>query len=283
MRVHTIFVLVLLSVLASGCANLPVPEAANGGSNKADQAGDADKSDGQVADVNKSESLVRLADDIEAHGGNDTALKLYQQAVAVSGNAPDANVRLGDAYMRADQIKPAIEAYRAALIKEPSDDNALLGLGAALVRRGLLDEGLADLAKAAPSLNTGMAYNRLGVAQIMAGHFADAQDSFEKGRAVAPDDLDIATNLALAAALAGDADKAATLAHEIAQSPAAEERHRRDLVVVLGLIGRSGDEMRAVAPELSQHEFAALLKHAEAIRGMKDPKTRAKALGMMRR
>jgi len=269
MRVDSIFLLALVAGLVSGCANLAaLPETANAG--KADQAAEVDKSEG-------------LAKDLEAHGQHDAAIKLYQQTVALSGNAPDANVRLGDACMRANRIEPAINAYRAALIRDPGNNDALLGLGAALVQHGSLDEGLADLAKAAPRVNTGAAYNRLGVAQIMVGQFADAQNTFEKGRAVAPNDLDIVTNLALAAALAGDADNATALVHEIVQSPAAEERHRRNVVLVLGLIGRSRDEARAAAPpELSQHEITVLLKRAEAIRAMSDPKARAKALGMMK-
>jgi len=250
------------------------PVAAQGNAGKADQADEGDK----------SKSLVSLAEDIEAHGEHDTAIKLYQQSVALSGDAPDANVRLGDACLRANRITLAIKAYRAALTKDPNNDDALLGLGTALVQHGSLDEGLADLAKAAPRVNTGAAYNRLGVAQTQDGQFAKAQDTFKKGRAIAPDDLDIATNLALAAALDNKADDAAALAHEIVQSPAAEERHRRNLVIALGLIGRSPDEARAVAPpELPQHEITALLKRAKAIRGMSNPKARAKALGTMTR
>ena len=252
-------------------------EATQSNAGKADQANEGDKSN----------SLVSLAEDIEAHSEHDdavnTAITLYQQTVALSGDAPDANVRLGDACMRANRITQAIKAYRAALIKDPNNNDALLGLGAALVQRGAIDEGLADLAKAAPRVNTGTAYNRLGVAQMMVGQFAKAQNTFNKGRTVAPNDLDIATNFALAAALAGKADDAAALVQEIVQSPAAEERHRRNLVIALVLIGRSDDEARAAAPpELPQQEITALLERAKAIRNMSDPKARAKALGIMK-
>jgi Flp pilus assembly protein TadD len=282
MRVHLILV-VLLSGPVGGCANVAMLNASNSIDGKADQKAGQAADNVDKPDTDKSTGLVRLAKDIEAHGESDTAIKLYQQTVALSGNAPDANVRLGEAYMRANRIKPAMDAYRAALVKDPDDNDALLGLGAALVQSGSVDEGLADLAKAAPNVGTAAAYNRLGVAQMMVGQFANAQASFEKGRALSPDDLDIATNLALAAALGGEAEKAAALAREIAQSPAAQDRHRRNLIIALGIIGRSRDEARTVAPPgLSQHELAALLKHAETIREASDPKVRAKALGMMR-
>jgi Flp pilus assembly protein TadD len=236
----------------------------------------------QSRGTDRSEELVHLARDIEANGGDETALELYREAVELSGGAPAANVRLGDAYSRAKKLDRAIQAYRAALAKDANDADALLGLGTALTRQGAAEKGLAALAKAAPHVNTGAAYNRLGVAQTMAGQFSDAQATFEKALAIQSDDLDIATNLALAAALADESQRAAEMTHKIAQSPAVQPVHRRNLVIVLGIIGRSADEARAVAPaDLSQGEFEKLFGRATAIRRIADPKTRARVLGTM--
>jgi Tfp pilus assembly protein PilF len=237
----------------------------------------------QESGSDRSQELIQLARDIEVNGGDgETALALYREAVAVSGRTAAAYVRLGDAYLRAKKLSAAIQAYRAALAKEPDDADALLGLGTALVQQGALEKGLAALAKAAPHVNTGAAYNRLGVAQTIAGQFSDAQATFEKGLAVQPDDLDIATNLALAAALAGQSERAAELTGQIAQSPTVQAAHRRNLVIVLGIIGRSAGDARTVAPsELSQRDFEELFGHAASIRRIADPKARARALGTM--
>jgi Flp pilus assembly protein TadD len=236
----------------------------------------------QQPGTDRSQELVQLARDIEANGGGETALELYREAVAVSGGTPAANVRLGDAYLRAKKLDGAIQAYRAALAKDADDAGALLGLGTALMRQGAAEKGLAALAKAAPQVNTGAAYNRLGVAQTIAGQFSDAQATFEKALTIQPDDLDIATNLALAAALAGQSERAAELTDKIARSPTVQPVHRRNLVIVLGLIGRSADDARAVAPpELSQGEFEKLFGRAASIRRIADPKTRARVLGTM--
>jgi Flp pilus assembly protein TadD len=228
------------------------------------------------------DDLFNLARDVEANGGGETALALYREAVDRSGNTPAAYVQLGDAYMRANMLGKAVEAYRAALAKEPDNADALLGLGTVLVRQGALQNGLTALKKAAPLVNTGRAYNRLGVTQTMAGEFSEAQKTFEKGLAVAPDDLDIATNLALAEALAGKSDDAATLAGQIARSPSVKPVHRRNLVIVLGIIGRSADDARTVAPaDIPKTEFEALFGRAASIRRIADPKARARALGTM--
>jgi Flp pilus assembly protein TadD len=236
----------------------------------------------QQSGKDRSEELVHLARDIEANGGGETALELYREAVALSGGTPDANVRLGDAYLRARKLDGAIQAYRAALAKDADNADALLGLGTALTRQGAAEKGLAALAKAAPHVNTSAAYNRLGVAQTIAGHFSDAQATFEKALAIRSDDLDIATNLALAAALAGQSEKAAELTDRIARSPAVQPLHRRNLVIVLGIIGRSADDARTVAPaDISQGEFEKLFGRAASIRRIADPKTRARVLGTM--
>lgn len=261
-----LIVILLLAGLA-GCATLPESPLAK---------------DSQETGTDKSEELVHLARDIEANGGGETALALYREAVAQSGRTAAAYVRLGDAYLRAKKLGGAIQAYRAALAKDPEDADALLGLGTALARQGALENGLAALAKAAPRVNTGAAYNRLGVTQTIAGRFSEAQATFEKGLTVAPDDLDIATNLALAAALAGQSERAAELTGAIARSPTVQPFHRRNLVIVLGIIGRSADDARTVAPaELSQSEFEELLGRAASIRRIADPKARARALGTM--
>jgi Flp pilus assembly protein TadD len=234
------------------------------------------------AGAGEYEELIRLAHDVEAHGSPDTAFVLYHQAVTVSGRSPAAYVELGGAYLRAEKFTKAIEAYRAALAINPDDAEAQLSLGTALVQHGKLQEGIAMLTKAAPLVNTGAAYNRLGVAQTMAGKFQAAQDAFEKGLRVANGDLDIATNLALAAALAENTDKAAKLTAQIATTPGAKPLHRRNLVIVLGIIGKSSQDARAVAPDgLSQSDFNALFSRAAAIRRITDPAARAHALGTL--
>lgn len=253
----------LLGGLA-GCATLPAVPDSDGG-------------------IDKLVELGRLARDIEVNGGDsETALTLYREAVTVSGRSPAAYVQLGDAYLRAERLKQAIDAYRAALAKNPDDADAQLGLGTVLVRQGAHQKGLAALVKAAPLVNTSVAYNRLGVTQTMAGQFPEAQATFEKGLSLEPEDLDIKTNLALAQALAGESEKAATQIEVIARSPDVKPVHRRNLVIILGLIGESKRDARAVAPaDMPQPEFEALFGRAASIRHFTDPKARARALGTL--
>ncbi|MGX8010094.1 tetratricopeptide repeat protein [Mesorhizobium sp. ORM8.1] len=68
----------------------------------------------------------------------------------------------------------AAQAYRGALAKAPDNEAAMLGLGSAMIESGDVEVGVRALAQAAPMVNTSKAYNRLGVAQTLAGQFEKA-------------------------------------------------------------------------------------------------------------
>jgi Flp pilus assembly protein TadD len=257
MRAPCILSLMLAAALLTACANGPDSEVA-------------------ASKIDPGDGLLRLAADIEAHGQDAAALSLYQRAATASGATPRAYVQLGDASLRAGQIGPAINAYRTALSKAPDDAEALFGLGSALIRQGKAEEALDALAQAAPIVKTAAAYDRLGIAQTLAGRLPEAQASFESGLALAPNDLD---NWALAAALDGKDNAAVEKMRQVVQSPAADVRHRRNFVVLLGIIGRT-EEARAAAPVgVSPRELRGLLDRAASIRAMATIKARAKALG----
>ena len=249
----------LLGFLLSGCATF------------LEAMTSAEKPDGM-------DGLMRVASDIEAQGQMAAALPIYERAAATSSSAA-SQLRLADAYLRAGKTQQAIAAYRAALVAAPDNPDALLGLGTALVRAGDPDAAVVALAKVAPIVNTMTAYNRLGVAQTLAGRFAQAQESFDAASALAPDDLDIRTNLALAAALDGQEAKAIEATRAVVASPGAEARHRRNLMIVFGLLGRAAEGRAAAPKELSADEVKRLLARASAIRAIGDAKARAKALG----
>ena len=74
----------------------------------------------------------------------------------------------------------------------------MLGLGSAMMETGDIDAGMRALAQAAPLVNTSSAYNRLGVAQTFAGQTGQAQATFAQALKLAPGDLDVESNMALA-------------------------------------------------------------------------------------
>jgi Flp pilus assembly protein TadD len=230
----------------------------------------------------QAETLIKLAKDIEARGkSKKTALRLYERAVEASGDAPEVVVKLAEAYMRAGYRTQALRAYNAILADNRANAKVLLTVGTALVKAGDTPHGLPALKKSAASLRSFTAYSRLGVAYILSGQFKEARKTLEIAHNLAPDDPNVATNLALVLALSGEHDKAATQMQEVVKSNNADSSHWRNYVLVLAIAGRE-DQARTAAgsrvPEKAVHE---LMKRAQAIRSLKTPKARAKVLGFI--
>jgi Flp pilus assembly protein TadD len=229
-------------------------------------------------DPGRSEGMLRLAADLEGRGEKGTALTFYERAAAASNGDPGIHMKVGDAFVRLGYPANAANAYRVVLAKDPENGRALLGVGTALARGGEVEQGLAYLARAAPIVNTASAYDRLGLAHVMAGQPREALASFEQAHSIDKGDIDISTNLALAAALAGQHDKAINLMKTVARRPDAGPQHMRNLVLVMGIAGK-GAEAKTAAKDLPPETVDALLDQAASIRGMSSAKARALALG----
>ena len=229
-------------------------------------------------DPGRSEGMLRLAADLEGRGEKGTALTFYERAATASNGDTAVYMKVGDAFLRLDYPVNAANAYRFVLTKDPENGGALLGLGSALARNGDVEQGLAYLAKAAPAVNTASAYHRLGLAHVMAGQPREALASFEQAHAMDAKDIDISTNLALAASLAGQHDKAVDLMKAVAKRSDAGPEHKRNLVLVMGIAGKGADAKAGIT-DLPPETVQLLLEQATRIRAMSSAKARALALG----
>jgi len=223
--------------------------------------------------------MLQVAATLEEQGDTVAALALYQRATATPDDALIAHIRIGEIHIRTGNHRRAIAAFRAALALEPNSAEALLGLGSTLVQTNDVGGGLVMLRRAAPVVRTAIAYNRLGLAETLAGNMPEAIAALGRAVALAPYDLDIRTNLALAAALDGQSDAAIRAAQEAAWSPQAEARHRRNLIIVLGLCRRGAEALEMGSSDMPAREIKALLARADAILAIKDIRARARALG----
>ena len=190
--------------------------------------------------------------------------------------------KLGNAYASLKRDQDAANAYLRALDRMPGNPQAEFGLGSALVRTGQIDKGLEYLEKVAPLVNTAQAYDRLGVAHIMAGQPEEALASFEQAYSIDSKDLDILTNIALVAALLGQSGRAAELAQKVLASPYIKPYHRRNVVLILTISGKTEAARNAAGYQLDAEATDLLIRRGEKIRTSQDPKERALALGTVR-
>lgn len=224
--------------------------------------------------------LLKLAKDVDQQGDHATAAAMYERALEQNGPSADIQVRLGNALLASGEPQGAAEAFRAALAEDIQLAPALLGLGTAQLRLGQPESALRNLSQAVPEVNSVAAWSRLGAAQALVGQPARAASAFAKAVALEPHDLDAQANLALAEALAGENTKAIADMQRITDSPLAEARHYRNLILVLVLAGRSNEAQQVEIPDLSAASRLSLIASAERIAALPDAAARAQALGL---
>lgn len=225
--------------------------------------------------------LLALADDVARYGDHATAASMYERALEMSNDTPEIHVRLGDALLAAGDLEGAAQAYRDALALDITHPEALLGLGSTQLRLGRVERAVRNLQKAAPKLDTVPAWSRLGVAHALLGHGQAAQRAFSHAVSLAPENsLDVRTNLALAQSLAGDDVKAVSQMRQVSASPLAEDRHFRNLLLVLILAGNTQQAATIAIPDMPETRRQSLIEQAQRIREIADPAERARMMGL---
>ncbi|KXF75035.1 pilus assembly protein TadD [Paramesorhizobium deserti] len=229
---------------------------------------------------NDPSRLMKIARDVETRGDSTTAMALYERAAEMSSD-PSVSIRLGEARLKADDLKGAEEAFRAALQKSPNQPQAMLGLGTAQLRNGEAEAAVRTLAPAAEAVGTVAAYNKLGTALVLAGRSDEAKAAFRKAVTLEPGNLDAQTNLALAEALSNEADAGATTMRGVTQSPLAQRRHFINYIIVLNLAGRTNEARAVNVPDMSKASKERVLKQAAKLRSISNPAERARAIGLL--
>ena len=176
--------------------------------------------------VARSASLVTSTERVAA----------LRSRLAARPDDPDVLKALGAENLRQGQWQAAAGAYHEALLVAPADRDATLGYGRALLGGGRYGAARAHGEAALAARRDREALILTGAALAAEGRAAEGAAHLAAARAAAPRDLAARTNLALALALAGD-PSAYDVMREVAFAPDADPRHRRNLVVVGGMLG----------------------------------------------
>ncbi|RMH89865.1 hypothetical protein EA797_10005 [Stutzerimonas zhaodongensis] len=227
--------------------------------------------------------LMKLADDVDQRGDHGTAATLYLRATQEPGAGIEAWNRLGELKLVSRDAVGAERAFQQALALDPDNPHSQLGLGTAQLRLGYAERAQPLLASAAPRLNSVAAFTRLGVAEALLGHTASAQDAFFSAKTLAPNDLDTRCNLALAYILNDQPGLALDEINGADTAPAAQPRHQRNALLVQVLVGRQGNPAEVRLDGIDAPQRQALIDDAKRIAAIKDPATRAQAMGLVER
>ena len=166
---------------------------------------------------------------------------------------------IGDEYARLARWSESAGAYREALLVAPGDREAALGYGRALVGGRSFAAASRYGLSALESRRDREALMLAGVALAAERRTADAEALLTEALALRPRDLAVRTNLAITQALAGDPNGYGQM-RSTAYAPDADVRHRRNLVLVAGILGldaQGRSDGRAFG--LPEQEISAIL------------------------
>ena len=143
-----------------------------------------------------------------ALGHLDDVAQCCRQVVALDPGHARAWYNLGLAEFKCQRFDAAIAAYQQALKLEPAMPGVLGNLGAAWLEAGDPKQAEECCSKAvALDPKAVAAINTLGIVYRESGHYAEALATFERGLHVAPDNVDLRWNRALALLKCGDFER----------------------------------------------------------------------------
>jgi Flp pilus assembly protein TadD len=164
--------------------------------------------------------------------------------------------------MRAGNRAQAEQVLAAAVQRRPDDARLMLELGRMRLRSGQAGEalGLFDRVLARDSRSV-PALDGRGVALDLMGRHPEAQDSYRRAQALAPDSISVANNLGLSLLLDGRPDEARAVLEPLARRADANQRVTANYAISLAA---TGDE--AAARSVLGSEEADLRGVAEVLR-----------------
>jgi Flp pilus assembly protein TadD len=234
----------ILALLATGCAS----------------------SGGPPSKQVSSASLVKAADQTRDSGSLGAAALLYQRAEQLDPKDLDPPLQLGNIWAQLGDPRQAAASYQRALSIDPKNVTALRGLANAELQLGDSQAAISTLRSAAALQPDWRIENSLGVAYDMIGDFASAQNAYRQGLAMAPENLQLTSNLGLSLALSGKFDEALPMLEIAARDPAATPRIRQNLALAYGLAGDEEKAAATAAIDLDPAKVQANLGYYEYLR-----------------
>ncbi|QEX17016.1 hypothetical protein FRZ44_23120 [Hypericibacter terrae] len=229
--------------------------------------------------VVSSAAVVRVADMTRDQGDLTSAAGLYQKAHEIDPTDPKPLIQLGQTLAKMGSPGGAAQAFRAALQLDGTNAEALRGLGTAMLNTNDAEGAIAQYEKALDTGEDYRLYNGIAVAYDMLGDHASAQTYYRTALQLSPGNLELNNNLALSLALEGRYQEAIPLLEQAVTDPMATARYRQNLAFIYGLAGERDRARQLAERDLDAATVERNMTYFEVLKGMKDDRTMASALG----
>lgn len=199
----------------------------------------------------EQDSLIRAGDHVHSAGDSASAINVYKSALAKNpSNKLPLYLKLGEAYMNVERLEEAKKVYEEALPYDENDE-VKKQLGRLYLSTGQPDaaiaifEGIILVHK-----DDVKALNGLGVANDLKGKHEVAQDYYRKALAINGENDDVKNNLGLSLALSGKYKESLGLLEPIGGGLKATSKQRHNLALAYGLSGNQAKAQDLYAKDL---------------------------------
>ena len=183
-------------------------------------------------------SRMRVAAVAESQGQMDVALSMYGAAATREPDNAQAQLRFAAALVRTGNRTQAEQILAAAVERRPNDGALVLQLGRMRLRSGQAGEALTLFDRILASNSRSVeALDGRGVALDLIGRHPEAQESYRRAQALAPNSIAIANNLGLSLLLDNRPDEARAVLEPLARRPDATERVTANYAIALAATG----------------------------------------------
>lgn len=212
-----------------------------------------------VRDIDAA-SRLRIAEAAENSGNWDVAASLYAAAAAAEPNRTDVQARFASALARGGDVPRAEEVLTRALERNPNDVGLQMQLGRLRLRTGAAEQALTIFDRIlARQPNNADALDGRGVALDLLDRPNEAQQAYLAARAVAPNDLRIASNLAFSFLLEGRAREARDILEPFASRADMPPRMRTSLAISRAMTGDRDGALGLLGPDVTQQDLDQLV------------------------
>jgi Flp pilus assembly protein TadD len=226
-------------------------------------------------------TLLRMAASTRAAGDPAAAVNIYQQAITLEKNRPEAYVLLGDTLVQLEAYDEAAKTFQAVIKRDPSNIAAHRGYGRVMLALNRPDTAILHYKAAlAEDPDDIQAHNGLGVAYDLNGQHDAAQAAYLEGLDIAPDSMLLRNNYGLSLALAGDHERALQVLGAVVDEPGATARNRQNLALAHGLAGNLAAAERISRLDLDEQAVENNVAYFAALAAVEDGRQRAAALGV---
>ena len=205
-------------------------------------------------------SLLEMGKVLAKQGNHNAAIPLYKSAHFNNKSEIEPLLKLGESFMAIGRYDDALDVLISAKNKNNEHQEVLIALGRlylSLFKPVTAGKYFALAVEAKNNISsnaTANAYSGLGVALELSGNHAAAQQAFDAGLSVNPDNLNLLSNKALSLALSGESDKAVEILLNIAAKPNAKSQHRQNLALAYVFQGDSERAWQAASIDMTSNK-----------------------------